>query len=90
MNETTEETTPRTEAGSSTPRTEAGSSTITRRVFKYSGQTYEDPGPEYTVEEVKKHLATIFPEVSQAETEEKKLEDGTTEITFIKRAGTKG
>lgn len=88
MNETTEETTPRIVEDPACG--EAESSTITRRVFKYNGQTYDDPGPEYTVEEVKKHLATIFPEVSQAETEEKDLDDGTKEITFIKRAGTKG
>lgn len=61
-----------------------------KRIFKYQGQTYDDPGPEYTVEEVKKHLATIFPEVSQAEIQKKELDDGTLEITFVKRAGTKG
>lgn len=61
-----------------------------KRVFKYQGQTYDDPGPEYSVEEVKKHLAGIFPEVSQAEVQEKELDDGSLEITFVKRAGTKG
>ena len=60
------------------------------RVFKYDGKAYQDPGAEYSVEEVKRHLAAIFPEVAQATVEEKALEDGTTEITFIKRAGTKG
>lgn len=61
-----------------------------KRVFKYAGQTYQDPGSEYSVDEVKKHLSTVYPEVSQAETQEKELEDGTLEITFVKRAGTKG
>ena len=60
------------------------------RTFKYNGQTYQDPGAEYSVEEVKKHLSAIFPEVAQAVTETKTLEDGTEEITFVKRAGTKG
>ena len=60
------------------------------RVFKYNDQTYQDPGPEYTVDEVKKHLASIYPEVSQAEVQTKDIEDGTQEITFVKRAGTKG
>jgi PRTRC genetic system protein C len=60
------------------------------RVFKYNGQVYEDPGPEYTPEEIRSHLATIYPEVAQADIQEKTLEDGTVEITFVKRAGTKG
>jgi PRTRC genetic system protein C len=60
------------------------------RIFKYNGQSYTDPGPEYSVDEIKKHLAAVFPEVAQAATEEKKLDDGTLEITFVKRAGTKG
>jgi PRTRC genetic system protein C len=60
------------------------------RVFKYNGEAYEDPGPEYTPEEIRSHLATIYPEVAQAEIQEKTLEDGTVEVTFVKRAGTKG
>lgn len=61
-----------------------------KRIFKYSGQTYDDPGAEYTVDEIKQHLASIYPEITQAKTEEKTLDDGTLEITFVKRAGTKG
>jgi len=60
------------------------------RVFRYNDQTYQDPGPEYTVDEVKKHLSSIYPEVAQAEVQTKDKEDGTQEITFVKRAGTKG
>ncbi len=61
-----------------------------KRIFKYNGQTYDDPGPEYTIEEIKTHLASIYPEISQAKAEEKTLDDGTLEVTFVKRAGTKG
>jgi len=61
-----------------------------KRIFKYSGQTYQDPGPEYTIEEIKQHLASIYPEVAAAEVQQKTMDDGTLEITFVKRAGTKG
>ncbi len=60
------------------------------RVFKYNGQAYADPGEQYTVEEIKAHLAGVYPEIAQATVETKKLDDGTEEITFVKRAGTKG
>jgi PRTRC genetic system protein C len=64
--------------------------TTTNRIFKYQEHTYEDPGPEYTNEDVRRHLQTYFPELAQADIQEKTLDDGTVEVTFVKRAGTKG
>ncbi len=61
-----------------------------KRVFKYAGQTFEDPGPDYSIEEIKQHLVGTYPEVAQSTVEEKTLDDGTLEVTFVKRAGTKG
>jgi PRTRC genetic system protein C len=61
-----------------------------QRVFKYNNQTYEDPGAAYSTEDVKKHLASIYPEVAQAEIQTRELGDGRQEVTFIKKAGTKG
>jgi PRTRC genetic system protein C len=65
------------------------------RTFKYQDQTWEDPGEEYTNEDVKRHLTTFFPELAQADIEEKKLagaegDADTVQVTFVKRAGTKG
>jgi PRTRC genetic system protein C len=60
------------------------------RVFKYHDQTWEGPGEEYTNEDVRRHLQTYFPELAQADIQEKTLDDGTVEVTFVKRAGTKG
>jgi len=60
------------------------------RIFKYGDQTYDDPGEEYTVEDVKRHLTTYFPELAQATIEEKTQDDGTVEVTFVKQAGKKG
>jgi len=64
-----------------------------KRIFKYNGQTYADPNTAeatYTVEEIKQQLASVFPEIAQATVETKTLDDGTQEVTFVKKAGTKG
>ena len=61
-----------------------------QRVFRYDGQTFPDPGPAYTVEQVLTHLRGFFPELGQARTIEKRLPDGTLEITFRKRVTRKG
>ena len=60
------------------------------RVFIYGDHRFDDPGAEYTVEQVKNHLVTYFPAVAHATTEEKALPDGTVEITFRKQVARKG
>jgi len=60
------------------------------RVFKYNDQVFQDPGEEWSVEDIKKSLAQTFPEIAQATVNEKTLDDGTVEVTFVKRSGTKG
>lgn len=64
--------------------------TPTRRVFRYGDHTFDDPGAEYTVEQIRHHLGTYFPELAHAETEEKERPDGTLEVTFRKRVARKG
>jgi len=61
-----------------------------QRIFKYGENVYEDPGGEFSIDDVRKHLAQFFPELAQATHSEKKLETGETEITFAKKVGTKG
>jgi PRTRC genetic system protein C len=60
------------------------------RIFKYQDQTWEDPGEGFSNEDVKKHLTQFFPELAQATIEVKELDDGSTEVRFVKKAGTKG
>ena len=64
--------------------------TTARRVFRYGDHTFDDPGAEYTVEQIQNHLGAYFPELAHAETEEKELPDGTREIAFRKRVARKG
>jgi PRTRC genetic system protein C len=60
------------------------------RVFRYEDQTYEDPGPEFTNEDVRASLVAVFPELAKATIETTDLPDGRVEVRFVKRAGTKG
>jgi len=60
------------------------------RIFKYQDQTWEDPGENFSNEDVKKHLTQFFPELAQASIETKDMDGGVTEVRFVKRAGTKG
>jgi PRTRC genetic system protein C len=60
------------------------------RVFIYDDRKFDDPGPEYSIEEVRKSLEAFYPELANAKTEEKKLPDGRLQVTFVKKAGGKG
>ena len=60
------------------------------RIFKYLDFTFPEPGAEFTAEQVRQHLAGIYPEIAYASTEEKELPDGTVEITFRKQIARKG
>lgn len=61
------------------------------RVFMYDGQEVaQDPGPEYSIDDVREALAQYFPELAQATHTSEDREDGTVAVTFAKRAGTKG
>jgi PRTRC genetic system protein C len=61
-----------------------------RRVFIYGEHRFEDPGAEYTVEQIHTHLTAYFPELAHAATEEKTIPDGTVEISFTKQVTRKG
>jgi len=64
------------------------------RVFVYNSQsgrqTWGDPGPGFSVDDVRQELATIYPELAKATAKETKLPDGRLQVEFIKKAGTKG
>ena len=68
----------------------AGAVEGVRRLFRYGGQTFPDPGPAYSVENVLRHLQGFLPELAQAKVEEKQLPDGMLEITFSKQVARKG
>jgi PRTRC genetic system protein C len=61
-----------------------------RRTFIYNEHRFDDPGAEYTIEQIQQHLVQYFPEVARATIEEKTLADGTVEITFRKQVARKG
>jgi PRTRC genetic system protein C len=60
------------------------------RIFIYNGQHYEDPGPEFTVEDVLAFLAKTFPELRQGTYTSRTLGNGQQEYTLVKSYGEKG
>lgn len=60
------------------------------RVFKYGDQSWEDPGQEFSNEDVRQQLTTVFPELARADIVTTDLPDGRVQVEFVKRAGTKG
>jgi PRTRC genetic system protein C len=69
------------------PRVQGG---YRKRLFQYSGQHWEDPGPEYTNAQVMATLAQSYPELENGTWSERELADGTIEVTFVKVYGEKG
>jgi PRTRC genetic system protein C len=63
---------------------------VKTRVFKYGDQVWDGPGPEFSVEDVKRQLTTFYPELANADVKQRDLDDGRVEVKFVKRAGTKG
>jgi PRTRC genetic system protein C len=61
-----------------------------RRLFRYGDHTFDDPGPQYSPDAVRRHLSAYFPELGQATAHETTRPDGVVEITFRKQVTTKG
>ena len=66
------------------------------RVFVYDNREFPDIDPNLTVDEVRQHMSTYFPELANAETKESKRPSTTVEgetdtvFEFKKRVGVKG
>ena len=60
------------------------------RIFKYGDRTIKDPGPQYTLEQVRASLIPYFPELAVSTHRERTLDNGDVEITFQKQTTTKG
>ena len=59
------------------------------RAFVYDGREYPDPDPNMPVEKVRQTMASLMPELANAETKTDKRENDDLFI-FEKRVGTKG
>ncbi len=63
---------------------------VGNRLFLYDGQVFEDPGPEYSIQDVLDFLAQTYPELGNGTWTSRTLPDSTEEITFVKVTGEKG
>jgi len=65
-----------------------------RRVFLYDNQVFEDPGPDYSNDDVLKFLAGTYPELSGGSWTTRQVQDEhglpVEEVTFAKVVGEKG
>ena len=61
-----------------------------KRVFLYGGKVFEDPGPEYSIQDIMGFLAETYPELTSGTWSSRALPDGSEEITFVKVTGEKG
>lgn len=60
-----------------------------KRVFVYDGHSFEDPGAEFSNEEMRNSLASTYPALRDAEIQTTEKGD-LIEVQFIKKAVTKG
>lgn len=61
-----------------------------RYIYKYPHGNYTSEVTIMPPEDAQKQLTDFFPELARASMEKKTLENGTIEVTFRKKAGTKG
>ena len=59
------------------------------RIFVVDGREFPDPDPNLKVDEVRQHMSTFFPELSNAEVKESKRGEDTI-YELKRRVGTKG
>lgn len=59
------------------------------RIFVYDNREHPDPDPNMTIEQVQRHLAVFYGDLTNATYTEKVAQDNTY-YTFNKRVGTKG
>ncbi|KKN14597.1 hypothetical protein LCGC14_0994580 [marine sediment metagenome] len=60
------------------------------RKFVYDGKSYDDPNPEFSVDQVREHMANFFPELTTAEVLPARTEGDDQVIEFKRKVGTKG
>jgi len=63
---------------------------IVTRKFIFKGKVLDDPNPHLSIEEVKRHYSTVYPEITTASVEGPKYKGGSHEYTFKTSVGTLG
>ncbi len=67
-----------------------------KRIFTYDGQVFEDPGPEYSNDDVLKILINTYPDLGNGTWVSNRIPDPAVpgewldEVTFVKHTGEKG
>jgi len=61
-----------------------------KREFEFNGVKLNDPGPEFTVEEVRDAMAAMYPDLTTATIEGPEIKDDVACYKFVRNVGTKG
>jgi len=61
-----------------------------KRAFRYNSVSLPDPGPQYTLEQVRDLFAATYPEIVNAAIEGPEEKNGELVYTFRRAVGTKG
>ena len=72
------------------PQLNAPANPPRRRVYVYDNQYFDDPGPDYTPQDVLRLLAQSYPELENGTWTTRTMPDGAEEIAFVKVTGEKG
>ena len=64
--------------------------TALKRSFTFNNIPLPDPGPEFTVDEVKSLYSAQYPDISTALITGPEIKDDVAEYTFVRNVGTKG
>lgn len=60
------------------------------RKFVYDGKSYDDPNPDFSIDQVREHMANFFPELTTAEVLPARTEGDDQIIEFKRKVGVKG
>lgn len=64
--------------------------TALKRTFSFNGVDLPDPGPDFSVEEIRDTYAAIYPDISTAVVQTDTKNDDSVHYTFVRSVGTKG
>jgi PRTRC genetic system protein C len=61
-----------------------------KRIFEFNGVRWDDPGPEFSVEDVRETMSLMYPDLTTAIVEGPEIVGDTAVFKFIRNVGAKG
>lgn len=61
-----------------------------KRIFEFNGVRWEDPGPEFSVEEVRETMSIMYPDLTTAIVDGPEITGDAAVYKFVRNVGAKG